>query len=123
MPFDPRIVTDAGHVRCYVRGCTELLRPPTRGFHGDTCKVHRIRCHISGASATYTYPLAQRNIIASPELFHRRLLKHPFKFESHRMGFERSEDALTWNTFRSFQEAGCLHLIAELITGRVLPKP
>lgn len=118
LDLDSQLVSDADRVRCYVRGCQEMLRPPTRGFRGDTCKVHRIRCHISGANATYTYPQAKRNIIASPDLFARRLIGHPFKFESHRMGFEKSEDALTWNVFRSFQEAGCLHLVAELITGR-----
>src|SRR5262249_19922129 len=104
-------------VRCFIRDCTEMLRPPARGFRGDTCKLHKIRCHLSGTNPTYTYSQAKRNIIASPDLFTHRLIGHPFKFETHRFGYEKSEDALTWNVFRSFQEAGCLHLIAQLITG------
>ncbi|GAB5442346.1 MAG: hypothetical protein Fues2KO_26950 [Fuerstiella sp.] len=46
---------------------------------------------------------------------------HPFKFESHRLGAERSEDALSWNVFRSLQEAGRLRDIAESITGMKSP--
>jgi len=42
---------------------------------------------------------------------------HPFKYESHRLGAERSEDALSWNVFRSLQEAGRLNNLARLITG------
>jgi hypothetical protein len=57
------------------------------------------------------------NVIASPELLATRVVHHPFKFESHRLGSERSEDAVSWNVFRSWQEAGLLHLIGEQITG------
>ena len=54
--------------------------------------------------------------------YHRSLLKtriigHPFKYESHRLGNERSEDMLSWNVFRSLQEAGCLGRFARAITG------
>jgi hypothetical protein len=34
------------------------------------------------------------------------------KAETHRLGRENSEDAVTWNVFRAFQEAGELHLAA-----------
>jgi hypothetical protein len=46
------------------------------------------------------------------------VVRSPHKYESHRLGNERSEDALTWNVFRSLQEAGCLHQFARLVTGR-----
>jgi hypothetical protein len=118
--LDPSIVTDPGppfRVRCYIRDCTEMLRPPTRGFRGDTCPKHGIRTHCSGNSVTYTYARAERNIIASPALFKHKLRGHPDKFETHRFGYENSEDALTWNVFRSLQEVGCLHEIARYITG------
>jgi hypothetical protein len=115
--LDPQVCVDPGpplRVRCYVGGCDKMLRPPSRRDAGETCPVHKIRCH---KSATYTYPDPRRNIIASPEIFARRIIPHEFKFESWRMGNERSEDALTWNVFRSFQEAGCLHLVAQWVTG------
>jgi hypothetical protein len=79
--------------------------------------VHGIRCHCSQRAATYSYPDAQRNIIIAQELFATRLLGHPFKYETHRLGLENSEDALTWNVFRSLQEARCLHEIAHWLSG------
>ena len=41
-------------------------------------------------------------------MFAERIVGHPFKYESHRLGAENSEDALSRNVFRSLQEAGCL---------------
>ena len=58
-----------------------------------------------------------RNIIAAPRLFASRLLGHPFKVDTTKLGFENSEDALTWNVFRSLQEAGRLRDVARLATG------
>lgn len=107
-------------VRCYVQGCTQILRTPTRGFRGDVCPEHGIRCHHSSAGSTYTYHSPQRNVIASPQLFRERIIGHPFKYESHRLGSERSEDAVSWNVFRSLQEAGRLKDLAALITGESL---
>jgi hypothetical protein len=104
-------------VRCFVEGCGEVLNTPRQGYRGEVCPKHGIRCHYSYAGATYSYRDAGRNIIASPGLFSRRIVRHPFKYESHRLGLEKSEDAVSWNVFRSFAEAGCLSKVAELITG------
>ena len=120
LDLDPVVCTEAGQplrVRCYLRDCQHWLRPPSRGFKGDVCPDHGIRCHLSGSNPTYTYARAERNIIASPRLFTRKLRGNKFKYETHRFGYERSEDCLTWNVFRSFQEAGCLHEILRLVTG------
>jgi hypothetical protein len=76
-----------------------------------------VRCHLSGGAATYTYARAERNLITARRLFRRKLRGNPHKFESWRFGFENSEDAVTWNVFRSFQEAGCLHEVARYVTG------
>jgi len=54
-------------------------------------------------------------------LFRDKIIGHPFKYESHRLGLERSEDALSWNVFRSLEEAGLLHDVAEMITGEAIP--
>jgi hypothetical protein len=77
------------------------------------CPDHGIRVHCSG---TFTYQDPTRNFIVHPDLV-KRIIRSPDKFESGRLGFERSEDAVTLNVFRSFQEAGCLNEIARLITG------
>jgi hypothetical protein len=122
--LDPQVAPVDGtpkRVRCYVRGCGEVLQVPNRFHRGEPCPVHGIRCHLSGGNGTYTYTDVRRNIIASPRLLADRIVHHSFKYESHRLGAERSEDALTWNVFRSLQEAGCLGRIAEFITGDTTP--
>ena len=104
-------------VRCYVRGCRRVLRTPTRYDPGEACPDHGIRCHFSYAGATYSFADVRGNIIVSPDLLAARIIGHPFKYESHRLGLERSEDAVSWNIFRSLQEAGCLGRFARAVTG------
>jgi len=118
----PDLVREAPRtVRCYVRGCRHELRTPTRFSPGQVCPEHGIRCHYSRSSSTYSYRDVRRNIIASKDLFATRIVGHPFKYESHRLGLEKSEDTVTWNVYRSLQEADCLRQIAGLITGEELP--
>lgn len=107
-------------VRCYVRGCQHELETPRRGFRGTVCPAHGIYCHHSSNGSTYNYHSVRRNIIASADLFAREIVGHPFKFESHRLGLEKSEDTLSWNVFRSFAEAGQLAVIAQAITAAAL---
>jgi hypothetical protein len=76
-----------------------------------------VKEHYGGRKPTYAYADALRNLIVAADLFERRVMGHPFKFESHRFGLEKSEDALTWNVFRSLQEAGRLRRITQWITG------
>ena len=109
-------------VLCYVRGCHHRLRVPRGGgYRGDFCPDHGIRCHHSSSGSTYAYRNVRRNIIASPNLFAEQIVGHPFKYESHRLGSENSEDALSWNVFRSLQEAGGLRQVATAITGEDIP--
>lgn len=116
--LNPMLQTHPGppeRVRCVVKNCRWVLRPPTRGgCRGDVCPDHGIVVH---RSATYSYRDPRRNIIVSPDLMADGVMQHPFKYEANRMGNERGEDALTYNVFRSFQEAGGLHLVASLFTG------
>ena len=81
-------------VKCFVVGCQHRLRVPSRTFPGDVCPDHGIRCHYSSNRPTYSYLQPRRNIIASADMFTQQIVRHPFKFESHRLGSERSEDAL-----------------------------
>lgn len=115
--LNPHIQVHPGppeRIRCFVKDCKWFLQPPTRGSSGDVCPIHGIRCH---RSATYSYRDPGRNIIVSPKLLVEGVMKHEFKFEANRMGNERGEDSLTYNVFRSFQEASALHLVASLFTG------
>ena len=106
-------------LRCYVRGCTEILRRVTREQPGEVCPSHGIFLHCSRNKGTYTYADARRNLIVDGDLVAKRIIGHPFKHEA-RFENENSEDALTWNVFRSLQRTGRLHEIARLITGQEL---
>lgn len=106
---------DRERVRCYVRGCKELLLRPRRGYVGEACPVHGIRCHYSGGAATYSYVDPRRNLIVDADLAARAAFSHPFKYDRNRYGTEKSEDALTWNVFRSLQHARLLHRVVKLV--------
>lgn len=115
--LDPELHFDLGpprRIRCFVRGCQHLLRPPTRSGGGDICPEHGIRCHSSG---TYSYADIRQNFIIDANLVATRIVGHPDKYDSKRLGMENSEDAVTWNVFRSLQKADCLHHVANLICG------
>ena len=94
-----------------------MLRPPSKkpDYAGEACPVHGIRCHSSG---TYSYSDVLRNIIVAQDLFAARVLGNTHKYETNRMGSENSEDALAWNVFRTLQECGLLHVVAQWITGQ-----
>lgn len=93
-----------------------MVRPPTRGYRGQMCPVHKIRCHRSG---TYSYPDVRRNTVVAHDLLATKIVGHPGKFESHRLGSEKAEDTISFTVFRSFQEARMLNYVARHITGRV----
>ena len=105
-----------GKLRCVVRGCRHWLHPPSRKpkHSGDVCPDHGIRVHSGG---TFSYADYRKNLIADADYFERHIRRHPFKYEAHRFGQERSEDALTWNVFRSLQNARLLNRVVELCTG------
>ena len=114
--LDPQIVVDDGpprRIKCFVCGCGKFLEPARR-YSGPTCPEHGIRCNNSG---TFSYGDPKRNIVVDREIFGKRIIGHPDKFESNRFGSEKSEDALSWNVFRSFQQAGCLGKLAAEVFG------
>jgi hypothetical protein len=91
-----------------------MLRPPAEEYDGEVCPVHGIRCHTSG---TYSYADVRRNIIIARDQFIAGIVRNTFKYDCTRLGHEKSEDALTWNVFRTLQECGLLHVVARWITG------
>jgi hypothetical protein len=118
--LDPQVEVSADDqdvIRCYVRGCRQFVRRPKKRQRGELCPEHGIFCHHSSYGSTYSYADVRRNIIASLDLFAERIVGHPFKYESQRLDSEKSEDALSWNVFRSLQETGCLAQVANLLIG------
>lgn len=101
-------------IRCFVRGCSHWLSPPARGGKGgQSCPDHGIYCHKTG---TYRYKDIFRNIIVDADRFSVAVHGNSAKFDTARFGMESSEDALSWNVFRSLKEAGLLaKLVRELI--------
>jgi hypothetical protein len=61
-----------------------------------------------------------RNFMVRPELARATALGKGMKAESHRLGNEMSEDALSWNVFVSLADAGKLRDAAKYLTGRQL---
>jgi len=114
--------------RCPVRGCGAGLVPITFGKTADGprylpwCPEHGLRLH----SKTFAYWNGRgredesrlRNFIVQPELAREVALGKGMKAESHRLGYEMSEDALSWNVFVSLAEAGRLRGAVQYLTGR-----
>jgi hypothetical protein len=61
-----------------------------------------------------------RNFIVQPDLVRAVALRTGMKVESHRLGHEMSEDALSWNVFVSLAASNQLRAAAEFLTGRPL---
>lgn len=86
------------------------------------CPVHGIRLH----SNTFVYwngthrksEARLRNFRIRPDLARAIALGSVEKAESHRLGYEMSEDALSWNVFVGLAEAGKLRQAAQFLTAR-----
>jgi hypothetical protein len=76
--------------------------------HGDPEVAFRV-------SPTYILSDPRHNFIAGANLIEEILNGASGKAETFRLGHENSEDALTWNVFRSLQEAGFLHALTPLL--------
>jgi hypothetical protein len=88
------------------------------------CPEHGLRLH----SNTFVYwngrqrldEARLRNFIVDQDLVRAIALPKGMKVEAHRLGYEMSEDALSWNVFVSIARAGKLREAAQLLTGRSL---
>jgi hypothetical protein len=128
--FDPARLLDKNWPQCPVQGCSAtLLRVPygSRNRSDRTlpwCPEHRIRLH----SDTFVYwngpnqrdDARLRNFIVRHDLVRAIALPKGMKAEAHRLGFEMSEDALSWNVFESLAVAGKLREATQFLTGRSL---
>ncbi len=98
MPFGIAELCDRGVGSCPVRGCG----------NGNPCQDHHLRVRPTPGGHTYIYDDRYRNLLwadTNDRLHLEAILRG--KRES-RIGYEHSEDAVTWNVFRFFERHTCL---------------
>jgi len=109
---------------CPIRSCiTTPVLIPFGKSNKPFCSTHGIRLH----SNTFVYwngdgrkeknKARLRNFRIRPDLAEKIALNSVGKAETHRLGYENSEDALTWNVFVSLAEAKKLSLAVKFLTG------
>src|SRR4051812_36168263 len=84
--------------------------------HGSPPVVFRV-------SPTYILDECLDNFITGHDLVKAAIQGDWGKAETHRLGYENSEDAVSFNVFRSLQEAGELKRVAQLITRIPVSEP
>jgi hypothetical protein len=108
---------------CPVKDCsTKLSSAPFGKREKPYCLIHGLRLH----SNTFVYwngdeyrdDARLRNFRILPELARNVALNSPEKAETHRLGYEMSEDALTWNVFVGLAKAKKLSHALKVLTGR-----
>lgn len=99
------------HLQCCIRDCAELLPKRHRGQEPHFCPKHGISV---STKPTYIYQDAERNFIIG-----RDILKSFSKVERWRLGFETSEDAVSWNVFVGLYTLEGLAEAFEALTGVV----
>lgn len=121
--FDLRCLETGYPFICPVIGCS--TQPTTIEFGKRTivaCLVHGIQLR---RSETFVYwngagqerRARLRNFLIRPRLAETIALGSKAKAESHRLGFEMSEDALTWNVFVGLAQVGALRAATRFLTG------
>ncbi|HYN82108.1 MAG TPA: hypothetical protein VES88_11440 [Gemmatimonadaceae bacterium] len=123
--FDPSCVPSSKWEQCPIEKCSAHLVDVAFGKSSKPyCSAHGLRLH----SKTFVYWNGEsrvnearlRNFRIRPELAAKLALGSSGKVESHRLGYEMSEDALSWNVFVGLAEAGKLRETTHFLTGRVL---
>jgi hypothetical protein len=127
--FDPEVVDgirarlddfvrsgEDGGLRCPLVGHSDWLPWDQEGSKGTVWhSAPPLRFHRSGP--TYVLQDAADNFIAGNALIGEALRGEWGKAETGRLGHEHSEDAVTWNVFRSLQEAGSLAVAMRALAG------
>lgn len=96
-------------LQCCIRDCEELLPKRHRGQKPLFCPKHGISV---STKPTYIYADVERNFIIG-----KQIPTHLSKVESFRLGYETSEDALSWNVFVSIYALDGLAEAFEKLTG------
>jgi hypothetical protein len=133
--FDPDRFDESRATKCPMQGCSASLVELPYGKQQDRegkykvrtmpwCPEHGIRLH----SGTFVYwngrglenEARLRNFIVEHGFALAIALGKGMKAESHRLGYEMSEDALSWNVFVSLALAGRLRAATKFLTGRTV---
>src|SRR5438105_4929483 len=118
--FDPAWLSESSVARCPVVGCSAKLSFVLQGKNQlPYCCEHGLRLH----SKTFVYwngptradQARLRNFRFQPELAREVILNSSQKAESHRLGHEMSEDALSWNVFVAIAAAEKLRVAARFL--------
>lgn len=108
---------------CPVNGCRAPLQTISFGKSAlPYCTAHGIRLHSNTFVYWNGYDRVEdpklRNFAVRRDLARDIVLRPGQKVESHRLGYEMSEDALSWNVFVGLAEAGKLRDAVRFLTGR-----
>lgn len=99
------------HLQCCIRDCEELLKRRHRGQQLYFCPKHGISM---STKPTYIYEDKERNFIIGKDI-----PRQMSKVENWRLGFETSEDAVSWNVFVSLYALNGLAEAFEKLTGTI----
>jgi hypothetical protein len=108
--------SERGPKECPVKGCENKST--------DTCEEHGLEIHrktfvyYNGDTPQEKRKARLRNFLPGGRRFLLDfILQNKNKAETHRLGSENSEDALTWNVFGELHRRGLLHLPYGYLTG------
>jgi hypothetical protein len=116
---DIKSAKDLDHC-CPIKGCDTWIdeypsREKPRNSPSNYCQKHKIYCRRK----TYIYEEKLDNLTVDIDLFKDIFEKQGNKkYDIERIGYEKSEDALTWNVFVTLKNAGELKAITSLISGK-----
>ncbi|MBI4244911.1 MAG: hypothetical protein HY606_12550 [Planctomycetes bacterium] len=117
---------------CPIKGCTsKLSKVSYRKKDLPYCGVHGLRLHAKSSTFVYyngddkeSSKLARlRNFQFHKDYIKQYVLNNPTKAETHRLGHENSEDALSWNVFVPFLDAELLPQLVTWLTGKEFTDP
>lgn len=121
--------------RCPVRDCSAPLDECTYNtrWRLPYCRVHAIRLHPNPKLPTFVYYNGDgredarrarlRNIRFHKDFVRDLVLDNPKKAETHRLGHETSEDALSWNVLAPLLQAGRLGFALQCLSRNRLAVP
>ena len=114
--------------QCPIKGCTneQLTTTPYRKIELPYCVRHGIRIHknsptfvyFNGDREEYHIKARLRNFIFHKQYVKEHVLQSSSKAETWRLGYENSEDAVSWNVFVGIMRAGALSRTMSWLAGR-----
>jgi hypothetical protein len=119
----PQFAMTETTVDCPVHGCSTVVQ---RRREGDGKPTHMFKCESCGIfvfPSTFEYVNDEDNLLwkAESDLTLLEQIKGS-KAETHRLGRERSEDAVTWNVFRHFDRSDRLPAFLSHLTAEIPPE-